>query len=63
MEVARTPVKSRIAYIGGTSYIREDWMIYFYQAKPSNTYSLWFRYKESDPARWYEVYKKHETKE
>lgn len=59
MNIARFLVKSHVAYIGGTPYLRENWMIYAYLAKPSNTYGLWFYYKESDLPKWYQVYKQY----
>ena len=57
--IAKPPVNSHVAYIGGTPYLREGWMIYAYRAKPSNTYSLWFHYKESEPAKWFKVYREY----
>lgn len=58
-DIARPPVKSHVAYIGGTPYIRENWMIYTYLTKSSNIYSLWFYYGESESAKWYETYQQY----
>ena len=58
MYIANPPVKSHVAYVGGIQYIREDWVMNACLDR-YNLYGLWFHYKESDPARWYEVYEKY----
>lgn len=62
MEIARPPVKSHVAYVSGSNYIREDWVVNTYQAR-SNTYGLWFRYKESNSPEWYKVYREYDEDE
>ena len=57
MNIARSPVKSHVAYVGGIQYIREDWVMSACLDR-YNRYGLWFYYQESDPPRWYEVYEK-----
>ena len=65
MYIANPPVKSHVAYDKHMYFfIREDWAVDSYLSKSNNLYRLWFRYKESDPARWYDVYEKFiQTKE
>ena len=58
MEVDRPPVKSHVAYLGSQFAVREDWVIDAYLSKSGDLYGLWFRYKESDSAKWYDVYEK-----
>lgn len=60
--IANSPVKSHVAYVGMINYIREDWVVNLYLAK-TNNYSFWFYYKESEPAKWYEVYDKFSSSE
>ena len=60
MNIARSPVKSHVAYVGGIQYIREDWVVNTFLARKSEYYQIWFHYKESDPPRWYEVYQRYE---
>ena len=52
-------VKSHVVYINGFKYIRESWVTTGYISPADATYNLWFRYEESDPPRWYEVYEKY----
>ena len=58
--LAKPPVKSHVAYVGGKQYIREDWVISTVLDR-YNRYGLWFHFKESDPARWHEVYEKYKS--
>ena len=58
MHIANPPVKSHVAYANGIHYIREDWVVSAYLSDSGYLYGLWFYYKESDPAKWYEVYEK-----
>lgn len=58
MNIAKPPVKSKVSYIGGIQYFRGNWVIDAYLSKSGDLYGLWFRYKESDSAKWYDVYEK-----
>lgn len=58
MHIANPPVKSHVAYVGGIQYIREDWVMNTVLDR-YNRYGLWFQFKESDPARWHDVYEKY----
>lgn len=58
MHIANPTVNSKVSYIGGIQYFREDWVIDAYLSKSGDLYGLWFRYKESDSAKWYDVYEK-----
>ena len=62
MGIARPPVKSHVAYVNMINYTRKDWVINAHLDR-RNRYSFWFYCKESDPARWYEIYETYETKE
>ena len=63
MHIANPPVKSRVEYLNGIQYFRENWVIDAFLSKTNDLYGLWFHYKESDPTKWYEVYEKYEIKE
>lgn len=60
MHIANPPVKSHVAYVGGTQYIRENWVMSACLDR-YNRYSLWFYYQESDPPKWYDVYEKYKS--
>ena len=60
MGITRSPVKSHVAYVSGSNYIREDWVANAFLTKKGEYYQLWFRYKESDQSRWYKVYPHYE---
>ena len=60
MYIANPPVKSHVVYVGGKQYIRENWVISTVLDR-YNRYGLWFSYKESDLARWHDVYEKYKS--
>lgn len=61
MYIANPPVKSHVAYVEFFKYIRENWVTVSYLSESDDSYRFWFRYQESDSARWYEVYEKYKS--